>query len=663
MLKPYSDKNFFLYVPVFLFSLSSLSFLLLSSYQVSADDVYIDDVSLAVPISCSMSGTGMNTHNATITNGTYQDDIGTTTLKVFCNDTSGFAIYAAGYTNNTIGETDSNKLVGSISGSGEIITGLATTTGNPDVSNWAMKLTATGDSGDTSGTNALTIDSAPNTSGGSAASFASYHVVPNEYTKVAHKNSATSLDETTGGATLTTTYAAYISKTQAAGSYQGQVIYTLVHPATNIPNQERTCPANKVCYWPNAGDMTVGGVGVVDTMGDQTPTSSETSNGEVTLWASNFKRSGYGFVGWSDAYDYVANVGSNSNPNAHIYGPNETITIPSDLNENGLSLYAVWVPSAGSLQGWNGCSSLGSGKVTALTDTRDQDTYAVAKLADGNCWMIENLRLDYDANITTANTQSNNGAFGGVFSGLAEPETANFSNSTTANSLYKSDGSGDIKGVNGATLTDIGTAYVPAYRFPRYRNDNTNTNSTINPNTTVSNMTGTDQNVYSYGNYYTWAAALANTNFYSGQVMFDENYDSENANTSLCPTGWKLPRGGGKVRVEGGTNDFYTLSSATIDIAPTACLNDDPCWTDDNNTDGTNASKAMRAYPNNFVYAGIVETNLIYHHGSKGFYWSSSAATGFTISYSASILSTSVDPAGSGTFKYDGISIRCLVGS
>ncbi|MBR0431377.1 hypothetical protein IJJ05_03805 [Candidatus Saccharibacteria bacterium] len=215
-----------------LFSLTIITGGIFYTTSASADSV-VDQINITVPVSCSLSGTGMASHTATISNGIYQNNIGSTTLKAFCNDTAGFAIYAAGYTNNTIGETNSNKLVSNTSGAEPIVTGLATTTGNPDISNWAMKLTATGDSGDTSGTNALTIDSAPNTSGGSAASFASYHIVPNEYTKVAHKNAATSMDETTGGATLTTTYAAYISKTQAAGSYQGQVIYALVHPASS----------------------------------------------------------------------------------------------------------------------------------------------------------------------------------------------------------------------------------------------------------------------------------------------------------------------------------------------------------------------------------------------------------------------------------------------
>ena len=206
----------------------------LASNFVSADESVVDEINISVPVSCSMSGSGMTSHNAEITNGTYQANISTTTLHAFCNDSEGFAIYAAGYTGDAVGETNSNKLVGASTNT-MIETGLATSTGNPDVSNWAMKLAITQDSGDTTGTNACTIDSAPNTSGGADASFGDYHVVSNEYTKVAHKNSGTDMMAVSGGVKLTTTYAAYISKTQPADTYSGKVIYTLVHPSSAAP--------------------------------------------------------------------------------------------------------------------------------------------------------------------------------------------------------------------------------------------------------------------------------------------------------------------------------------------------------------------------------------------------------------------------------------------
>ncbi|MBR3353129.1 DUF285 domain-containing protein [Candidatus Saccharibacteria bacterium] len=229
-----------LMVPVGIAGITILAGATLISNKVSADDV-VDEINITVPMSCTMSGTGMDSHNTNINNGTYTPDIGTTTMHVFCNDNEGFAIYAAGYTGDEIGGTNSNKLVGaSASGNAAIESGLATSAGNPDVSNWAMKLAITQDSGDTTGTNAFTIDSAPNVAlpsqaeqSATSASFSQYHVVPNEYTKVAHKNSVTDMTESTGGVKLTTTYAAYISKTQPADTYSGQVIYTLVHPSNH----------------------------------------------------------------------------------------------------------------------------------------------------------------------------------------------------------------------------------------------------------------------------------------------------------------------------------------------------------------------------------------------------------------------------------------------
>ena len=56
----------------------------LSSSIVSADnDSVVDQINITVPVSCTISGTGMNTHNASINNGIYTPDIGTTTLHAF----------------------------------------------------------------------------------------------------------------------------------------------------------------------------------------------------------------------------------------------------------------------------------------------------------------------------------------------------------------------------------------------------------------------------------------------------------------------------------------------------------------------------------------------------------------------------------------------------
>ena len=65
----------------------------LSASHASADDV-IDTTTITVPVSCTMSGTGQNSHTAEISNGTVQENIGTTTIKVYRNDNEGFSVYA-----------------------------------------------------------------------------------------------------------------------------------------------------------------------------------------------------------------------------------------------------------------------------------------------------------------------------------------------------------------------------------------------------------------------------------------------------------------------------------------------------------------------------------------------------------------------------------------
>ena len=144
----------------------------------------------------------------------------------------------------------------------------------------------------------------------------------------------------------------------------------------------------------------------------------------------------------------------------------------------------------------------------------------------------------------------------GNFAGLANPESPWAEYSTTANSLYSTNGADDT--------TNIGTANA-AYRFPRYNNQNTASRAS-SPTKYA--------NTYSYGNYYTWAATIADLN----------NYTSNNAsvtNTSICPSGWHLPTGGmaytsgdtSGVNVTGDPTtfrEFYNLGYKTMGEVKTA---------------------------------------------------------------------------------------------
>ena len=195
--------------------LTLLAFSFLSSTKVLADETKSATASVTVADACTVSGIVNTPHTGTVPNGIYSgsnsyypNGIGKTTLTVVCNDSSGYAIYAIGYTNDTDGTTTLNG----INTGQTIATGTAV---NGSTSNWAMKLTATGSS-----YIPVVESTSPN-------NFTAYHAVPSTSTKVASYPSAT---DTTLGSTLETTYAAYVSPTQAADTYTGKVKYTLVHP-------------------------------------------------------------------------------------------------------------------------------------------------------------------------------------------------------------------------------------------------------------------------------------------------------------------------------------------------------------------------------------------------------------------------------------------------
>ena len=236
--------------------------------------------------------------------------------------------------------------------------------------------------------------------------------------------------------------------------------------------------------------------------------SATTSAG---LRAQNFKRDGYGFAGWSTDPNVASHI--NEANRSRIYGAGEIIYTSDDnlvaaADENNLiKLYAVWVPSTGNLQNWSGCNSLSINNVVALTDTRDNQVYAVAKLADGKCWMIENSRLHPGtANITTANT-----------------------NSPTSSFISAARAIGDN---------------VPAFCHDYTSQQCVETISFgVDSIAKLNTKSGYGDSRYGYGIYYNWYTATA------GNGMMT----NISAAGDLCPKGWRLPSD------ENG--DFATLTN------------------------------------------------------------------------------------------------------
>ena len=339
---------------------------------------------------------------------------------------------------------------------------------------------------------------------------------------------------------------------------------------------------------------------------------------KVTLYASDFSRTGYGFVGWSLDPNAATNI------SAKIYGPQETITAPSytTYGSNGLvTLYAVWVQSAGSIQNASTVSSVCSNlttaptdgtanisNISALTDQRDNETYAIARLADGNCWMIENLRLDLSkANITASNTNNPTQAF------LTAAST-----STASDNWCTDSNSGCTDQIN-YNVSNIG-----------------------------SQTTDSDSHKYDeYGVYYNWYTATAGNGVYNASGLSDTVGD-------ICPAGWHLPTG---TNTDGAlpswTGEYLGLITALGGVTALDSSNY-------SNLTSEEASARLRSIPNNFVYSGYYTAMASYSLGSGGEFWTSTANNDYSKAYALYFRNNLINP-GTGTLnKYSGGTIRCV---
>ena len=153
-----------------------------------------------------------------------------------------------------------------------------------------------------------------------------------------------------------------------------------------------------------------------------------------------------------------------------------------------------------------------------------------------------------------------------------------------------------------------------------------------------------------YGNYYSWAAAIGVTTSYST--------NNQSASTSICPSGWHLPKGGDKSNE--ANNEWWKLTVNGI-------MNNTKPANYDSSTqpyyigtpEATNASKALRAYPNNLVYSGSYSGSSASYRGTNGDYWSSSAAYGY-YAYYENLYNTSVSPGTVNISRDYGFTVRCL---
>ena len=249
------------------------------------------------------------------------------------------------------------------------------------------------------------------------------------------------------------------------------------------------------------------------------------------------------------------------------------------------------------------------GSTATVYDARDEQSYTIAKLADGKYWMTKNLNLAGGTALSADDTNVT---------------SAYISSFSTSNNLTK----------NGNTIV------LPASSTSGF--DTYNYSYVYNSGNKTSNCTSS-QPCYSY---YSWDAATLG----SGRSIATDNTDAQQ---SICPKGWRLPTS----RTTSATNwqttsDFYAM-------AHQYGLNS---TTSTSEADADFYNNAGPGTTPNFLLAGEYSGGSFYDGGSYGSYWSSTSDSN---TYNARYLSFN------NTYVYSaryfnrslGNSVRCLFSS
>ena len=273
------------------------------------------------------------------------------------------------------------------------------------------------------------------------------------------------------------------------------------------------------------------------------------------------------------------------------------------------------------------CANASENDTAQLTDTRDGKKYWVAKLADGNCWMTQNLDLDLSTEEDQALTPEDSDVTSTWNSSSAYPPTAT---STTISS--NSSNTGTLSWDLGMYVKSDPDGYSDYCNQVANLSDSSCTSagwidvSSMTPMTdgATNEVISTDNNTYNahylVGNLYQWNAATAGT---GGTIT------SQDATGSICPKGWQLPTSNSP---NSGSFDGLvgSLNSTTIIQAPYY-----------------------------FNPSGAVLSGSLWYAGYSGYYWSSTASSSTSDVYNLGFLSGHVNPSGDGS-RYFGFSVRCL---
>ncbi|MBQ6410284.1 hypothetical protein IJI18_03510 [Candidatus Saccharibacteria bacterium] len=429
--------------------------------------------------------------------------------------------------------------------------------------------------------------------------------------------SASYAGDTSGDGT-DTQIGAYAKTTQVSGSYKNVVNFAAT---ANIPARQVTVAAGT-----NVASVSLDGSTTTLT---KTVAEGDTVDIEATCSGDNI------FAGWGLSADFGSFASKTSASTTYTVGRGE-VTITAYCG------YYIMQ---------NMTASMCPTTPTVAVDNRDNHEYIIQKLADGNCWMLDNLDLDLTSSTVVANLNEDNTNASSTALSYMRNGGGSATDQWAKDGLLVGNWGGSYSYsqplVNRSGVCQETTQYMCLYPYQKgtyggQTYDGVYTNATMidkygspTDTTTGEGVATTTYNVgpgsYKIGTYYNYCAASAGSYCY-GDGTSGGSSAAGNATYDICPSGWRMPTGG-----SGG--EYATLATAI------------PGRTAEN----TSSFQAQLSTP----VSGTYNSGSAYRQGYRGSFWSSTYSGSDTM-YDLAVGGTAINQQGA-YYRSGGESVRCIL--
>ncbi len=303
---------------------------------------------------------------------------------------------------------------------------------------------------------------------------------------------------------------------------------------------------------------------------------------------------------------------------------------------------------------------------TIVIDSRDEQPYLIQRLADGHCWMLDNLDLDLTNRaivdgLTAENTNINTTADPYALESLKNGARDKGDKYATAGLEYHNwtgagmdpaspdsshsqplvNRSGKCDSTKNSGYPCVGVWQDADYTHNTILNKADAENIIIKDN--ANNIGGPGS--YKIGTFYNYCAASAGTYCYGNNTSEGTPPKDSSPTSDICPAGWHMPSDNG-----GMNGDYLTLCSA-IKGGNEGCTGE--AWNTMSITDSTSMQYQLSTPLSGRYYNGTA-----LRQGTLGSFWSTAYYSGAVMQYFV-VGSSGVHPQGNNA-RDNGNSVRCV---